>query len=147
MRKIPNNKARERGKRELRRVFKDCKFKDALTLGEGDTPCRSGSLAPDDFIYYYNKARNGQIGNYVVYETIASDPTRRADDVVITREFYAQVDVFSVKSFESKLMQDTLARLEETLTAAGFEIDMRGEDYEPDTRLFHQIFYVSKLFF
>jgi len=141
MRNIPNSKTRERGKKDLRRVFRDCKFRDALTLNEQDAP------APDDFIYYYNKARDGQVGNYIIYETIASDPTRRADDVVIGREFYAQVDVFSVKSFESKLMQDTLAKLEEKLTAAGFEIDMRDEDYEPDTRLYHQALFVSKLYF
>ena len=141
MRNMQNSAARERGKRDLRRVFRDCKFKDALTLGEQDAPM------PDDFIYYYNKARDGQVGNYVVYETIASDPTRRADDVIIGREFYAQVDVFSVKSFESKFMRDTLAKLEEKLTAAGFEIDMRGEDYEPDTRLYHQALFVSKLYF
>ena len=141
MKNVTNTKARERGKRELRRVFRECKFKDALTLDEGDKP------TPDDFIYYYNKARDGQVGNYVIYEIIASDPTRRADDVVIGREFYAQVDVFSIKSFESKLMQDTLAKLEENLTAAGFEIDMRGEDYEPNTRLYHQALFVSKHFY
>lgn len=140
MRNMTNAKTRAQGKRDLRRVFKDCRFVDALTLGEQDAP------KADDFIYYYNKARDGQVGNYVIYEVVASDPMRRADDVVITREFFAQVDVFSVKSFESKLLQDTLAKLEEKLTAAGFEIDMQGEDYEPNTRLYHQTLYVSKLF-
>jgi len=57
------------------------------------------------------------------------------------------MDVFSVKSFESKFLQDALARLEGALTAAGFEVDAHGEDYEPDTRLYHQIYYVSKLYF
>jgi hypothetical protein len=137
---MPNSKVRASGKRELRRVFRDCKFNDALTLGEQSAP------APDDFIYYYNKARDGKVGNYIVYEVIASDSTRRADDVVITREFFAQVDVFSVKSFESKLLADTLTKLEEKLTAAGFEIDMRDEAYEPDTRLYHQALFVSKLY-
>lgn len=141
MRNIPNSKARECGKRELRHVFKACKFKDALTLNEQEAP------SPDDFIYYCNKARDGQIGNYIVYEVIASDSTRRADDKVIGREFYAQIDVFSISSFESKLLTETLAKLEEKLTEAGFEIDMQGEDYEPDTRLYHQALFVSKLYF
>ena len=141
LRHVANSRVREQGKRDLRRVFRECKFRDALTLDEDGKP------AEGDFIYYYNKARDGQVGNYVIYEVIASDPTRRADDVIIGREFFAQVDVFSVKSFESKLMQDTLAKLEEKLTAAGFGIDMRGEDYEPDTRLYHQTLFISKLFF
>jgi len=153
MKPMTNSKTRERGKRELRRVFKDCRFKDALTLGEQDAPRQSGSLTLDDFIYYYNKARDGvsstPVGNlnYIIYETISTEPTRRADNVVIGREFFAQVDVFSVKSFESKIMQDTLAKLEEKLTAAGFEVEMQSEDYEPDTRLYHQVFYVSKQYF
>ena len=41
MRSITNSKARERGKRELRRVFRECKFRDALTLEE------DGKLAPE----------------------------------------------------------------------------------------------------
>jgi len=148
MRNLTNARVRALGKKDLRRVFRVCKFRDALTLDEGDVP------VPDDFIYYYNKARDlpagrqgGTVGNYVVYETVSTDPARRADDVVIGREFYAQVDVFSVKSFESKFLQDALARLEEKLTTAGFDVYAHGEDYEPDTRLYHQILYVSKLFF
>ena len=80
-------------------------------------------------------------------QSASTDSARRADDVVIGREYYAQMDVFSVKSFESKFLQDALARLEGALTAAGFEVDAHGEDYEPDTRLYHQIYYVSKLYF
>jgi hypothetical protein len=140
MKNLTNSKARANGKRDLRRVFRDCKFKDALTLGED-------AATPDDFIYYYNKARDGQVGNYIVYEVISTDANTRADDSIIGREFYAQVDVFSVKSFESKSLQDTLAKLEEKLTAAGFEVTMDGEDYEPDTRLYHQVIYAAKLYF
>lgn len=140
MRNTTNSYARQRGKRELQRIFKDCRIKDALTLNEQDAP------TPDDFIYYYNKARDGQVGNYIVYETIASEGTRRADDVVIAREFYAQVDVFSVKSFESKLLQDLLEKIEEKLTAAGFEIDMREEAFEADTRLYHVALFLSKIY-
>lgn len=140
MRNLTNSKARQSGKRDLRRVFKECRFKDALTLEE-DAP------APEDFIYYYNKARDGQVGNYVIYEVINSDATHRADDVVFGREFFAQVDVFSVKSFESKFLQDTLIKLEEKLVGAGFEVDAGDEGYEPDTRLYHQYYFVSKLYF
>ena len=141
MRNMTNSKARQAGKKDLRRVFKDCRFIDALTMHEQSPP------DPDGFIFYYNKARDGQVGNYIVYEVISTDAARRADDAVVGREFFAAVDVFSVKSFESKLMQDTLSKLEEKLVAAGFEVDMQGEDYEPDTRLFHQVLYVSKLLF
>ena len=82
-----------------------------------------------------------------MYEVIASDAARRADDAVIGREFFAAVDIFSVRSFESKPLQDTLQKLEEKLVAAGFEVEAGGENYEPDTRLYHQNFYVSKLYF
>jgi hypothetical protein len=140
MKNITNHKARQAGKRDLVRVFRDCRYKDGLTIGTEDT------AAPDDFIYYCNKARDGQVGNYVVYEVIASDAARRADDAVIGREFFAQVDVFSVRSFESKPLQETLNKLEEKLTAAGFEVEAGGENYEPDTRLYHQVYYVSKMY-
>ena len=103
MKNLTNSKARTSGKRDLRRVFRDCKFKDALTVEESEPP------TADDFIYYYNKARAGQV--------------------------------------ESKSLQDTLAKLEEKLTAAGFEVEMDGEDYEPDTRLYHQVIYAAKLYF
>jgi hypothetical protein len=137
---LQNSKAREQGKKDLRRVFGECKFIDALTLGEGDPP------TADDFIFYYDKARNGQIGNYVIYEVISTDANTRADDAVVGRDFLAAIDVFSVKSFESKLLQDTLALLEEKLLAAGFLVTAESEDYEPDTRLYRQVLYASKLY-
>jgi hypothetical protein len=139
MNHLSNQRARQIGKRELRKVFTACKFRDALTLSEGDP------TVPDDFIFYYNKARNGSVGNYIVYEVIGTDAASRADDAVMGRDFFASVEVFSVKSFESKFLTDTLAKLEEKLTAAGFEVDAQGEDYEPDTRLYRQTFYVSKI--
>lgn len=142
MRNITNSKARARGKRELRAVFKALRFVDGLIIGtEEDAPKQ------DNFIYYYNKARDGQVGNYIIYETVASYPTRRADDMVIGREFYAQVDVFSTSSFESKLLTETLEKLEGKLTEAGFEVDARDEDFEADTRLYHQAYFLSKQYF
>ena len=139
MQNISNSQARTRGKRELRAVFKALRYKDGLTIEQEGVQVKT-----DDFVYYYNKARDGQIGNYIVYEVVASDPTQRADDKVIGREFYAQVDVFSTSSFESKLLAETLAKLEEKLTEAGFEVDAQSEDYEPDTRLYHQVYYITK---
>lgn len=142
MRNISNSQARTRGKRELRAVFKALRYKDGLTIEQEGVQVKT-----DDFVYYYNKARDGQIGNYIVYEVVASDPTQRADDKVIGREFYAQVDVFSTSSFESKLLTETLAKLEEKLTEGGFEVDAQSEDYEPDTRLYHQVYYITKQYF
>ena len=142
MQNISNSQARTRGKRELRAVFKALRYKDGLTIEQEGVQVKT-----DDFVYYYNKARDGQIGNYIVYEVVASDPTQRADDKVIGREFYAQVDVFSTSSFESKLLAETLAKLEEKLTEAGFEVDAQSEDYEPDTRLYHQVYYIIKQYF
>lgn len=142
MQNISNSQARTRGKRELRAVFKALRYKDGLTIEQEGVQVKT-----DDFVYYYNKARDGQIGNYIVYEVVASDPTQRADDKVIGREFYAQVDVFSTSSFESKLLAETLAKLEEKLTEGGFEVDAQSEDYEPDTRLYHQVYYIIKQYF
>jgi len=118
-------------------VFKALRIKDGL----GDE-----KLLPNEFSYWYNKARDGQIGNYIIYEVINSDAVHRADNKVFGREFFAQVDVFSVKSFESKLLLETLSVLEEKLTAAGFEVEAQSEAYEPDTRLYHQAYFVSKLY-
>jgi hypothetical protein len=136
MRGITNSRARAAGKRELKAVFKALHYKDGLTETATD----------DEFSYHYNKARDGRVGNYIVYEVIDSDVLHRADDAVLCRDFYAQIDVFSVRSFESKLLFDTLTHLEEKLTEKGFEVDMQTEDYEPDTKLYHQILFVSKLF-
>ena len=142
MQNISNSQARTRGKRELRAVFKALRYKDGLTIEQEGVQVKT-----DDFVYYYNKARDGQIGNYIVYEVVASDPTQRADDKVIGREFYAHVDVFSTSSFESKLLAETLAKLEEKLTEGDFEVDAQSEDYEPDTRLYHQVYYITKQYF
>jgi len=137
LRNMTNSKARTLGKKELRAVFKALRIKDGL----GDEP-----ISPDEFIYWYNKSCNGQTGNYIIYEVIDTESARRADDAVIGREFFCQIDVFSVRGYESKQMTEFLERLENKLLEKGFEVEMRGEDYEPDTRLYHQIFYVSKLF-
>jgi len=134
---MTNSKARTLGKKDLCAVFRNLRIKDGLgdeEIGEGE------------FSYWYNKVRDGQIGNYLIYEIIDSEPTHRADDAVIGREFFCQIDVFSVRSFESKQLSRFLGQLEEKLLEKRFEVEMRGEDYEPDTRLYHQILYVSKLF-
>ena len=138
MKSMTNSKARTLGKKDLCAVFRNLRIKDGL----GDEEIGDG-----DFSYWYNKARDGQIGNYLIYEIIDSEPTHRADDAVIGREFFCQIDVFSVRSFESKQLSEFIGQLEEKLLEKRFEVEMRGEDYEPDTRLYHQILYVSKLFF
>ena len=138
MKPMTNSWARALGKRDLRAVFRALKIKDGL----GDE-----GIGADEFSFWYNKARDSQVGNYLIYEVIDSEPTHRADDAVIGREFFAQIDVFSVRGFESSFLADFLSRLEEQLLNRGFEVEMRGEDYESDTRLYHQIFYVSKLYF
>jgi uncharacterized protein YqfB (UPF0267 family) len=134
---MTNTRARSLGKKELRRIFRELRIKDGL----GDE-----EIGDDEFGYWYNKARDGTKGNYIIYEVIDSEPTHRADDVVIGRNFFCQIDVFSVRSFEMKQLSEFIGRLEERLIERGFEVIMRGENYEPDTRLYHQIFYVSKLF-
>jgi hypothetical protein len=106
-----------------------------------------GRNTADDFVYYYNKSRDGEIGNYIIYEIISSDAIHRADNVVIGREVFLQVDIFSLKSFESKLLQETISKLEEKLVAAGFEAESMEEAFEVETKLYHQIFFVSKLYF
>ena len=137
MKPMTNSRARALGKRDLRAVFRSLRIKDGL----GDE-----EIGIDEFSYWYNKARDGMIGNYLIYEVIDSEPACRADDAVIGREFFAQIDVFSVRGFESKFLSDFLLKLEEKILERGFQVEMRGEEYEPDTRLYHQILYVSKLF-
>ncbi|MDR0696758.1 MAG: hypothetical protein LBF68_04355 [Christensenellaceae bacterium] len=136
MRGITNGRAKQKGKKDLQAVFRALRFKDGLTE----------TAIGDEFSYHYNKARDGFVGNYVVYEVIDSNPIQRADDAVLCRDFYAQIDVFSVRSFESKLLSETLTHLEEKLTEKGFEVTMEEEQFEPDTKLYHQILFVSKLY-
>jgi hypothetical protein len=139
MRGITNSRARALGKRDLRSVFRALRFKDGLTEQATD----------GEFGYHYNKARDGRgtpAGNYSIYETISTEATHRADDAVLCRDFFAQMDVFSVRSFESKLLSETITKLEEKLTEKGFEVTMEEEQFEPDTKLYHQILFVSKLY-
>jgi hypothetical protein len=138
MKNMTNSRARTLGKYDLRTVFRTLKFKDGLTEKE--------EAKADDFVYYYNKARDGEVGNYIVYETIDSDPITRADDGVLIRDYFAQIDVFSVNSFESKKLSEVLDKLETALTAKGFEVTMDAKIFESDTRLYHAVFFVSKLY-
>ena len=66
MKSMTNNCARALGKKELRKVFRELRIKDGL----GDE-----EIADNEFSYWYNKARDGQIGNYIIYEVII--PSRR----------------------------------------------------------------------
>lgn len=136
MKNMSNSRSRRMGKKELKAVFKVLGIKDGLTE---ETKC-------DEFSYWYNKARDGMLGNYVIYEVIDSDPVHRADDVIISRDFFCQIDIFSIRSFESKHLADFIDRFENKLTEKRFEVNMESEDYEPDTKLYHLILYVSKLY-
>ncbi len=138
MRNMTNCRARTLGKKDLKSVFKLLRIKDGI--GEDE-------IKPDEFSYWYNKNRDGTVGNYIIYEVIDSEPSHRADDKVYGREFYAQIDVFSIRSFESKELSDFLGRLEEKLTEHLFEVEMQGEEYEQDTRLYRQTLFVSKIYF
>lgn len=137
MKNMTNSKARTLGKKQLKSVFKSLRIKDGL----GDDEIKS-----NEFSYWYNKNRDGTIGNYLIYEIIDSEPTHRADNIVIGRDFYAQIDVFSVQSFESKQLSNFIGLLENKLIEYGFEVEMQGEEYESDTRLYHQILLVNKLY-
>jgi hypothetical protein len=134
---MTNSKAREKGKKELIEVFQALGFYDGL----------AEDIPNDKFVYYYNKARNGQIGNYIIFETIDSAEVCRADDVVLAREFFCQIDIFSVNSFESKKLKQTIASLEEKLGERLFGVDMKEDTFEPDTKLYHLILIVSKAYF
>ena len=136
MRNMTNSRARNLGKKLLRKAFRELRIKDGL----GDEP-----ITDDEFSYWYNKERDGQRGNYLVYEVIDSDPVYRADDKVVGRDFFCQIDVFSIRGYETKQFSEFIGKFEDKLTDYGFEVDMQGENYEPDTRLYHQLIYVSKL--
>lgn len=137
MRNLTNSRARMLGKKLLRKVFRELRIKDGL----GDEP-----IGEDEFSYWYNKERDGQRGSYLIYEVIDSDPVYRADDKVYGRDFFCQIDIFSIRGYETKQLSEFVGRLEDKLTDYGFEVQMQGESYEPDTRLYHQLIYVSKLF-
>jgi hypothetical protein len=134
---MTNSRARTLGKKELRKIFKEMRFADGLTDTAED----------GEFSYWYNKSRDGQIGNYIVYEVVDSNAVYRADDAVIARELYCQIDVFSVRGFETQQLSETLLHLEKKLLEHGFEVEMHKEAYESDTRLYHVVLLVNKLYF
>lgn len=138
MKNMTNYKARTVGKKDLKAVFKALRIKDGI----GDD-----EIKPDDFTYWYNKNRDGTIGNYLIYEVVDSEPAHRADDQVYGREFFAQIDVFSIRSFESKELSNFIQKLEDKLVEHRFEVDMQGEEYEQDTRLYRQTLFVTKIYF
>ena len=138
MKSITNHRVRSLGKKEIMAVFKSLKIKDGI--GDQD-------INTNEFSYWYNKARDGMIGNYIIYEVVSSEPMYRADNIVIGRDFFCQVDIFSINSFESKKLKEMIRKLEEKLLERSFEIEFAEENYEPDTKLYHQIMYISKLYF
>lgn len=138
MKSITNSNVRALGKKELRMVFKDLRIKDGF---------REDEIGSDEFSYWYNKSRDGMCNNYLVYEIIDSEPAYRADDHVISRNFYCQIDIFSIQSFETKELIRFIERLENKLTEYRFEVEFSDELFESDTRLHHQILIISKIYF
>lgn len=138
MKPTTNSKVRALGKRELRTLFKDLRIKDGL---------REDEIGSDEFSYWYNKSRDGMRGNYLVCEIIDSEPAHRADDQVISRHFYCQIDIFSIQSFETKELIRFIERLENKLTEHRFEVNFSDELFESDTGLYHQILIISKIYF
>lgn len=137
MKNMTNFRARTLCKKEIVSVFKALRIKDGI----GENTDKSSDLT-----YWYNKARDGMIGNYIIYEIVSSDPLYRADNAIIGRDVFCQIDVFSVQSYESKALKELMERLEEKLIEKNFEVEMREESFEPDTRLYHQVLYISKLY-
>jgi len=133
---MTNAKVRQIGKKELMEIFRLCRIKDGLMEKE----------ITEKWTYWYNLERTGKRGNYIIYEVIDSPVLHRADDKAFTREFFCQIDVFSVDSFETEKLQTLVGNLEEILAKNGFEVDFKTENYENDTRLFHLPIYVSKLY-
>lgn len=133
---MTNSKIRQKAKRELREIFRLCRIEDGLTAKE----------ITEKWSYWYNLERTGKRGNYIIYEIIETPVMHRADDTVLTRELYCQVDIFSTDSFETEKLTSLIESLEKGLIKAGFEVDFKDEMYEPDTRLFHLPIYISKLY-
>lgn len=138
MKQMTNSKARTFGKKELVTLFKELRIKDGL---------REDEINPNEFTYWYNKSREGMLGNYLIYEIIDSEPVHRADDKIISRYFYCQIDIFSILSFETKEINRFIERLENKLTEHRFEVEMTDERFESDTKLYHQVLIVSKIYF
>lgn len=120
----------------MRGVFQALRFKDGLTE----------KAEANEFSYWYNKSRDGEIGNYIIYEVLNTETLCRADDVSALRLFQCQIDIFSVYSFEAKQLSDVLEALEEQLVKTGFTVEMPMEEYEQDTRLYHAVFIASKIY-
>ena len=133
---MTNSKVRQKGKRELMAIFRGCRIKDGLTEKE----------ITDKWTYWYNLERIGKRGNYIIYEVLDSPVMHRADDRAYSREFFCQVDIFSLDSFETEGLQTVIETLENALTKAGFEVDFKDEMYEDDTKLFHLPIYISKFY-
>lgn len=136
MKYITNSRVRIKGRKELRGVFQALRFKDGLTE----------KAEANEFTYWYNKSRDGEIGNYVIYEVLNTETLYRADDVSALRLFQCQIDIFSVYSFETKQLSDVLEALEKQLVKTGFTVEMSMEEYEQDTRLYHAVFIALKVY-
>ena len=133
---MTNTAIRRKGKAELMSIFRGCRIKDGLIENE----------ITDKWTYWYNLERTGKRGNYIIYEVIDTPVLHRADDKAFSREFFCQIDIFSLGSFETEKMQALVENLEKALLTSGFEVDFKDERYESDTKLFHLPIYVSKLY-
>jgi hypothetical protein len=93
--------------------------------------------------YRLNSAR---VYRYIGYLENNGSIEKRADNGILIRDVESQIDDFSTSSCESKRVSDQLDRLETPLTKYGFTVSLDFEDYEPDTRLYHAVFTVGKLY-
>lgn len=82
---------------------------------------------------------------YVVYSVVSAEPVHRADDGVITREAYVNVDVFARRSMLAKSTQDLISALNAAALSAGWAFESGGATYyEPDTAIYHSTFGLTK---
>lgn len=137
MKNLTNHSVRARGRKDLYNIFLSLGFKDGL----------KDKAENNEFSFWYNKSRDGYIGNYLLYEIIDSNAVTKADNVIISRDFFCQIDIFSVNSFESKTVSKMLEKLENLLAENNYSVTMEQEEFENTTRLYHGILFVSKLYF
>jgi len=110
----------------------------AAQLHNETRPCFWRGVVRDD------AARSKDV--FVTWHIPSSDAATRADDNAFLREVTVAVDVFSKRSFDSEQNHKIIERIEGGFAVAGFEVDMAAEQFEADTKLFHQPMTLFKLY-
>lgn len=140
---MTNNQARAKARIEIKDTFKVAGLIDghsmtAAQLNSETRPAFWRGVVRDPTA----KAKE----HYARWAISSSRAHTRNDDKTSLRELTIAIDLFSKRSFDSEQAHKMLDAVEGAFTSAGFELELLDEQYEDDTKLWHQPLTLIKIY-